>query len=74
MEISTPDGPLTIGGLTVSIGGVVTHPSNPADLRDLMALADAAMYGAKRAGRNRVRLVPAPPVAPVESLRPRTAS
>ena len=77
VEISTPDGPLTIGGLTVSIGGVVAHASNPTELRDLMELADAAMYSAKRAGRNRVRLVPTPPdptTTGAQALRPRAAS
>jgi diguanylate cyclase (GGDEF)-like protein len=38
--------------LTVSIGGV-TASSDPSDL-ELLSAADAALYEAKRAGRNRV--------------------
>ncbi len=40
--------------LTISIG-VATFPEDGSDLEQLHAAADAAMYAAKRAGRNRVR-------------------
>jgi diguanylate cyclase (GGDEF)-like protein len=36
--------------------GVATYPKNAATLTDLMAAADAALYAAKRQGRNRVVL------------------
>jgi diguanylate cyclase (GGDEF)-like protein len=66
VEIPTPDGPLTVSGLTVSIGGAVA-PAEGADLRTLLQIADTALYAAKRAGRNVVRVgtppAPAPPVA-----------
>jgi diguanylate cyclase (GGDEF)-like protein len=54
VEIPTPDGPLTVAGLTVSIG-VAVAPAEGADLRTLLQVADTALYAAKRAGRNVVR-------------------
>ncbi len=51
VEIPTPDGPLTVAGLTVSIGGAV-HSRPGSDLRTLLQIADTALYSAKRAGRN----------------------
>jgi len=47
-----------VGALTVSIGVAGVPPVEP-DLDALMAAADAAMYAAKRAGRNRVAVHPA---------------
>jgi diguanylate cyclase (GGDEF)-like protein len=46
--------------ITVSIGVAVLAPGLN-DLTDLLAAADAALYRAKRAGRNLVRLAGAPP-------------
>jgi diguanylate cyclase (GGDEF)-like protein len=67
VEIPTPDGPLTVSGLTVSIGGAVA-PAEGADLRTLLQIADTALYAAKRAGRNIVRMgTPPGPVPPVAS-------
>jgi len=54
VEMPTPDGPLTVSGLTVSIG-VAVAPAEGADLRTLLQVADTALYAAKRAGRNTVR-------------------
>jgi diguanylate cyclase (GGDEF)-like protein len=55
IEIPTPDGPLTIRGLSVSIGGAL-FPEDGGEVQDLMTVADAALYVAKRDGRNVVRL------------------
>ncbi|WP_433280265.1 GGDEF domain-containing protein [Pseudonocardia xinjiangensis] len=55
VEIPTPDGPLTVAGLTVSVGAALS-PTEGADLRTLLQIADAALYTAKRAGRNIVRM------------------
>jgi len=58
VEIDTPDGPLPVTGLTVSIGAAL-HPRHGDDVGALMHAADAALYAAKRAGRNTVRLAAA---------------
>lgn len=63
VEIPTADGPLTIAGLSVSVGGAI-HPGGGGDLTALLRIADTALYSAKRAGRNRVRMGLAGPDAP----------
>jgi diguanylate cyclase (GGDEF)-like protein len=55
VTIPTPDGPLTINDVSVSIGGAVA-PEDGVTVQDLVAAADSALYAAKRAGRNAVRL------------------
>jgi diguanylate cyclase (GGDEF)-like protein len=55
VEIPTPDGPMTVSGLTVSVGGAV-HSRSGEDLRTLLYIADTALYSAKRGGRNQVRI------------------
>jgi diguanylate cyclase (GGDEF)-like protein len=55
VQIPTPDGPLTVAGLSISIGAAL-HPGPGGDLHALLQIADAALYTAKRAGRNAVRL------------------
>jgi diguanylate cyclase (GGDEF)-like protein len=55
VEIDTPDGPLTVGDLSVSVGGA-TFPQDATDLNRLLEVADSALYAAKRAGRNVVRV------------------
>jgi diguanylate cyclase (GGDEF)-like protein len=47
--------PVVVEGLTVSIGGA-TLPLDGAELGQLLEVADAAMYDAKHAGRNRIRM------------------
>ena len=64
VEIPTPDGPMTVSGLTVSIGGAVHSPSGD-DLRSLLHIADTALYSAKRAGRNIVRMGLSPHTGPL---------
>ncbi len=55
VEIPTPDGPLTITDLSASLGGAV-FPHDGSHLLDILAVADTALYAAKRAGRNAVRM------------------
>ena len=55
VAVPGPQGPLMVEGLTVSIGGA-TMPRDGRDLAGLLEIADAAMYQAKRAGRNLVRM------------------
>jgi diguanylate cyclase (GGDEF)-like protein len=54
--------PYVVDKLTVSIGGA-TLPDDGQDLGGLLEAADAAMYQAKNAGRNRIRMG-APPDSP----------
>ncbi len=69
VEIPTPDGPLTVAGLTASIGAAV-HPIHGEDVSALLQAADAALYVAKRAGRNTVRLAALPPTDVVSAPDP----
>ncbi|MCO1657225.1 GGDEF domain-containing protein [Pseudonocardia humida] len=55
VEIGEPPRQVEVGELTVSIGGA-TFPSDGSELVQLVEGADTAMYAAKRAGRNKVRI------------------
>ena len=55
VAVCTPDGGLTISGLTVSVGGAAV-PTDGTSLEQVMNAADAALYAAKRDGRNLVRI------------------
>jgi diguanylate cyclase (GGDEF)-like protein len=55
VEIPTPDGPLSVMGLSISVGCAVSSPEG-GNLRDLLQVADKALYTAKGAGRNAVRM------------------
>jgi diguanylate cyclase (GGDEF)-like protein len=57
VEVATGDarGTVTVDELTVSIGGA-TFPGDGSELVQLIEGADTAMYAAKRAGRNTVRM------------------
>jgi diguanylate cyclase (GGDEF)-like protein len=59
-----------VAGLTVSIGAA-THPTDGTDLAALLDVADTAMYAAKRAGRNTVRIGMQPVVVGIRSDRTR---
>jgi diguanylate cyclase (GGDEF)-like protein len=55
VEVPETRGGVVVDTLTVSIGGA-TFPAEGADLAHLLEVADTAMYAAKRAGRNTVRM------------------
>lgn len=55
VDVDSPGGPLTITDLSVSVGVALSGPDGES-LDELMQVADHALYAAKRAGRNRVRL------------------
>lgn len=56
--VDTPDGVLTINGLSTSVGGAM-YPINGATLEQVMGAADTALYAAKHHGRNAVRIASA---------------
>ncbi|QJY49456.1 sensor domain-containing diguanylate cyclase [Pseudonocardia broussonetiae] len=60
VEMPTADGPLTVAGLSASVGCAL-YPDDGRELRDLLQVADTALYAAKRAGRNVVRMGIQPP-------------
>ena len=55
VAVCTPDGGLTITGLSVSVGAAAV-PADGTTLEQVMKAADAALYAAKRDGRNLVRV------------------
>ncbi|SFP72460.1 diguanylate cyclase (GGDEF) domain-containing protein [Amycolatopsis arida] len=60
LEVDLPTGgaPRRVGGITVSLGGAVYPGGGLATLDDVLLAADAAVYSAKRSGRNRTCLRP----------------
>lgn len=63
--VNTPDGPLTIDGLSTSVGAVFDL-GRTCTLQQVLGAADAALYSAKRDGRNLVRY--GPPGTPAPAL------
>jgi predicted signal transduction protein with EAL and GGDEF domain len=59
-----------LGMVTISVG-VAAFPEHGMSAKDVMAAADAALYHAKRGGRDRVELALAKTVA--EAATPTTA-
>jgi len=66
--VDTADGVLTVNGLSISVGGAA-FPADGAALEQVMRVADASLYAAKRAGRNLVRIA-----GPAEIPTPRSGS
>lgn len=70
VEVAVAAGPAVVDDLTVSIGGA-TFPADGRELTRLVEVADAAMYAAKHAGRNTVRIgLPTLPDAGTPPARP----
>ncbi len=64
VEVNTPDGPLTIDGLSTSVGAVFDL-GRTGTLQQVLGAADAALYSAKRDGRNVVKFGPSGASTPV---------
>ncbi|OLT11402.1 hypothetical protein BJF78_26900 [Pseudonocardia sp. CNS-139] len=72
VAVRTPDGDgLTVSGLTVSVGAAAV-PADGAGLEQVLKAADAALYTAKRDGRNLVRVAGGAAVRDIPA--PRAAS
>jgi diguanylate cyclase (GGDEF)-like protein len=70
ITVETPGGSRTIDDLTTSVGGAL-FPAAGGTLEQVLAAADAALYTAKREGRNRVRMAATVPVR-IPAARPAT--
>lgn len=73
LEVETADGPLTVDQLSISVGAAI-YPTAATELNGLLESSDAALYAAKRAGRNQVQVrgaprPPDPPPTPPFGLR-----
>ena len=63
-ELALPHAAGERGLLTISVGAAAVVPGDDLDVAALLAAADAALYAAKRAGRNRALLAAVPPRPP----------
>jgi diguanylate cyclase (GGDEF)-like protein len=55
-ELAIPHAAVPGGVVTLSVGIAAYHPGDAAPVEELLKRADAALYRAKAAGRNRVAL------------------
>ena len=69
VAVHTPDGAAIVTGLSVSIGGAVL-PTDGTTLDQVLQVADASLYAAKRDGRNRVRIAAGLPVPAARQRSP----
>ena len=63
--------PCTLGTHVVTVGasiGIALYPDHALELETLLASADAAMYAAKTAGKNRYALAPRPSAVPANAI------
>jgi len=67
VPVETPDGPLTIDDLSISVGGTMVGTAPGTTVEQVMAVADRELYRAKDAGRNAVCIA-----RPREAPAPRT--
>jgi len=56
VPVETPDGPLTISDLSISVGGTMVSAAPGTTVEQSIALADRELYRAKDSGRNAVRI------------------
>lgn len=71
IPVRTPEGEIAI---TASFGVLVAHSSGQGDVNELLRLADAALYRAKHAGRNRVERADLIGEQQVDTLSPSNAA
>jgi diguanylate cyclase (GGDEF)-like protein len=71
-DLGLDHGASPLGRVTISVGCAALRPGNATDPAELLRDADAALYGAKRRGRNRVEINPEehPDPAPPETSEP----
>ncbi|GAA4540596.1 GGDEF domain-containing protein [Pseudonocardia xishanensis] len=62
VPVETPDGPLTISDLSISVGGTMVSTAPGTTVEQAIALADRELYRAKDSGRNAVRIAGRPDV------------
>lgn len=70
-RVRTPEGEIAI---TASFGVLVAHGSGHNDVNELLRLADAALYRAKHAGRNRVERADSAGEQQMDALSPNNAA
>ena len=75
VPVETPDGPLSIRGLSISVGGTMVPSAAGTTVESALALADRALYQAKESGRNAVRIAETVEPSPAPQIpQPRDAS